>query len=227
MTERRQRLYHRICEDLGYPRQGDRLARDYLARRVRQAAAVPDFGSMTVAICGAGPSLSDELARLTEVDAIVTASTATDVVEEAGYSIDMMVTDLDKNPATAARLTTEGIPVAIHAHGDNLSLLQHWLGRCDLRWVIPTTQAGPIASVRNPGGFTDGDRAAYLADQGDAAKLEFIGWDLFDEGLEAEKRRKLRWAAVALLLLAAERNEEYTWIDTTRSEVVTGWELLG
>jgi len=226
MTERRQRLYHRICEDLGYPRQGDRLARDYLARRVQRAAPVPDFASRTVAICGAGPSLNDELARLTDVDAIVTASTATDVVEDAGYSIDMMVTDLDKNPATAARLTTEGIPVAIHAHGDNIGLLQGWLSRCDLRWVIPTTQAGPIGPVQNPGGFTDGDRAAYLADQGDAAKLEFIGWDLFDEGVETVKRRKLQWAAVALLLLAAEREEEFTWIDSTRPEVATSWDLL-
>ena len=226
MRQRRERLYHHICQDLGYSRTGDRLARDYLGRRVQQGAAVPDFTGMTVAICGGGPSLRDELVRLTDVDAIVTASTATDVVEDAGHSIAMMVTDLDKNPATAARLTTEGVPVAIHAHGDNIELLQGWLRRCDPGWIIPTTQAGPIATVQNPGGFTDGDRAAYLADRGGASRLEFLGWDLFDESVVMEKRRKLRWAAIALLVLAAEREEEFEWIDSTRAEIVSRMELL-
>ena len=223
MTERRDRLYQQICAELGYPRRDDRLARDHLARRIGAAAPMPDLRDATVMICGAGPSLTDELDRLDQADAIVTASTATDVVISAGYPIGLMVTDLDKNPETAARLTTEGVPVAIHAHGDNLGLLRRWLPRCDPRWVVPTTQAEPAGGVTNPGGFTDGDRAAYLADGAGAATLEFVGWDLDDPAVDAEKRRKLQWAAVALLLLGAERGEEYGWIDATEPAIATRW----
>jgi hypothetical protein len=223
MRERRDRLYHRICAEMGYPRRGDRLARDYLARRIGEAAVLPDLRAAAVTVCGAGPSLSDELHQLDQADAVVTASTATDIVAAAGYPIDLMVTDLDKNPETAVRLTTEGVPVAVHAHGDNLELLRRWLPRCDQRWVIPTTQAGAIAAVMNPGGFTDGDRAAFLADRAGAAALSFIGWDLDDASVDADKRAKLRWAAVALLLLGAERGEEYGWIDATDPAVAARW----
>jgi len=38
-----------------------------------------------------------------------------------------MVTDLDKNPETAAALTHEGVPVAAHAHGDNIPAVREWL----------------------------------------------------------------------------------------------------
>lgn len=226
MTERRSRLYHEICADLGYPRRDDRMARDYLARRVGEPGVLPDLRDAAVTVCGAGPSLSDELQQLDQADAIVTASTATDIVAGAGYPIDLMVTDLDKNPETAVQLTKEGVPVAVHAHGDNLELLRRWLPRCDHRWVVPTTQAGAIAAVINPGGFTDGDRAAFLADHAGAGSLGFIGWDLDDPSVDTDKRAKLRWAAVALLLLGAERGEGYGWIDATDPAVAARWEQV-
>ena len=226
MTERRERLYQHICAELGYPRQADRLARDYLARRISRGPALPDFHGANVVICGAGPSLAGELGRLDAADAIVTASTATDVVTAAGHRIDLMVTDLDKNPETAARLSNKQVPVAIHAHGDNLELLRRWVPRCDDRWVIPTTQARPVAAVVNPGGFTDGDRAAYLADRAGASSLEFIGWDLDDPTVEADKAVKLHWAAVALLVLGDERGEEYGWIDATAPTIAARWDQI-
>jgi len=75
-----------------------------------------------------------------------------------------MVTDLDKNPDTVERLTAQGVPVAVHGHGDNLAAIRDVVPDCNGAYVLPTTQAAPRGPVRNVGGFTDGDRAAFLAD---------------------------------------------------------------
>ncbi|MFW5966056.1 MAG: 6-hydroxymethylpterin diphosphokinase MptE-like protein, partial [Persicimonas sp.] len=117
-----------------------------------------------------------------------------DDLEDRGIRVDWMVTDLDKNPETVRRLAARGPPVAVHAHGDNLAALASVVPECPAGSVLPTTQAEPRDHVMNVGGFTDGDRAAFLADHLGAADLAFVGWDLNDPLVDREKARKLEWA---------------------------------
>jgi uncharacterized Rossmann fold enzyme len=213
-------IYESILSDFGYPREGDERARDAIAAYAtpfdidRLAAA-----GEVVAVVGAAPSLPEEVARVDDADLVFAASTAADVVRAAGFAVDLLVTDLDKNPETALEMTEAGIPVAAHAHGDNIALVEEWVPRFDPEHTLATTQASPVEAVYNVGGFTDGDRAAFLADAVGAAELQFVGWEFDDPSVGAEKARKLRWAERLLHLLERRRGERFGVLDGRREAI--------
>ncbi|WP_313695940.1 6-hydroxymethylpterin diphosphokinase MptE-like protein [Halorarum halobium] len=213
-------IYERILADFGYDRAGDESIRDRLA-----ALAEPfdldrlDCTGLTVAVAGAGPSLESDLDLARGADRVFAASTATDRLVDAGVAVDAMVTDLDKNPETGLERTERGEPVVAHAHGDNGDLVDEWLPRYDSAHVLATTQAAPAGPVRNFGGFTDGDRAAFLADALGADALRFPGWDFEDGSLTPGKARKLRWAERLLYLLERRRGERFAVLDGRREAI--------
>ena len=216
-------IYETILDDFGYDRRADERARETLAS---MTSPIPSdrfeaVDGATVAVVGAGPSLENPraLEPAREADVVFAASTAADVCLERGVSVDCMVTDLDKNPETARRLTYEGVPVAIHAHGDNVAQLEAVVPACDRSFVVPTTQARPQRPVINPGGFTDGDRAAFLADHFGAERLRFAGWDFDDDTVDPEKARKLEWAGRLLYWLERRRGEQFCVLDGQREDI--------
>lgn len=219
-------VYERILDDFGYGRAGDEQARDRLAALVDTSTFEPeqfDLTGKTVAIAGGAASLTEQeqLETARTADIVVAASVAADHLREHEIAVDCMVTDLDKNPDTVRRLTNEGVPVAVHAHGDNVPAISEWVPTLDPEFVIPTTQAEPTDSVYNFGGFTDGDRAAFLADALGAAELMFPGWDFDDPSVSAEKRHKLQWAEVLLYLLEHRRNEQFGLLNGRRGNIET------
>ncbi|MFB6256280.1 MAG: 6-hydroxymethylpterin diphosphokinase MptE-like protein [Haloplanus sp.] len=211
-------IYELILADFGYDRDGDERARDLLAEHARpfDAGRLSSLDGATVAVVGAGPSLEADADRAAGADAVVAASTAADRLRAVGVETDLVVTDLDKHPATVAALTDEGVPVAVHAHGDNRPLLREWLPECDPTNVLATTQAAPSGPVVNHGGFTDGDRAAFLADAFGAGSLRFPGWDLDDPDVDAAKAEKLRWAERLLAWLERRRGDRFDLLDGRR-----------
>ncbi|ELZ93006.1 hypothetical protein C440_11921 [Haloferax mucosum ATCC BAA-1512] len=213
-------VYEQILDDFGFDKTGDETARDVLARLVEPFDRDRlDWDGKTVAICGAAPTLPNELDRLDAVDVIVAASTAADVVRDAGYDLDLMVTDLDKNPRTAVELTEGGTPVAAAAHGDNIPAIRKWVPKFETDHVLGTTQASPVGPVVNWGGFTDGDRAAFIADELGASRLVFAGWDFDDPAVDAAKAEKLQWAARLLRWLERRRDEEFSILDGRRDDI--------
>ncbi|PSP97549.1 hypothetical protein BRC89_11145 [Halobacteriales archaeon QS_4_70_19] len=213
-------VYDRLLADLGYDRAGDETARDRLVPLTDRFDLGPlreRIRGATVAIAGGADSLATEIGVARDADVVIAASVAADTCLDHGAPVDCMVTDLDKNPATARRLTHEGVPVAVHAHGDNLDLVESVVPDCTSEAVLPTTQAEPVAHVRNFGGFTDGDRAAFLADHLGAATLRFPGWDLDDPGVEPAKRAKLDWAARLLRWLERRRGGRFGPLDGRRT----------
>ncbi|ARS88303.1 6-hydroxymethylpterin diphosphokinase MptE-like protein [Natrarchaeobaculum aegyptiacum] len=216
-------VYEAIRRDFGYPRAGDERARDRLAELTGpfDLARLDGVRDATVVIAGAGPSLEDDdaLERAAGADQVIAASTAVDRLEDAGVDVDCMVTDLDKNPETVVRLTVRGTPVAVHAHGDNLQAVESVVPQCDDAFVLPTTQVEPVGPVRNVGGFTDGDRAAFLADHLGAARLQFAGWDFDDSTVSAPKGRKLEWAERLLFWLERRRGERFDVLDGRRDGI--------
>jgi hypothetical protein len=211
-------VYEAILADFGFDRDGDEGARDLLATLARPFdPGRLDVRGKHVAVVGAGPSLQMEAERATAADVVFAASTAVDRLQEADVPVDLMVTDLDKNPETARALTESGVPVAVHAHGDNRPAVREWVPRFDRRHVLATTQAEPRGPVENFGGFTDGDRAAFLADHLGAARLSFVGWDLDDPTVGPGKAKKLVWAERLLYWLERRRDERFELLDGRRA----------
>jgi uncharacterized Rossmann fold enzyme len=214
-------VYEAILADFGYDRAADERARDRLAALLAGPGYDPaglDIEGETVAIAGGADRLTRDcdLALAREADAVIAASDAATRLREHGVTVDCMVTDLDKAPDTARALTAAGTPVAVHAHGDNIPTLRSVVPDLDGDAVIPTTQARPVDGVDNFGGFTDGDRAAFLADSLGAGQLLFPGWNVEDPTVGAEKRRKLRWAERLLYWLARRRGEQFGVLDGRR-----------
>jgi uncharacterized Rossmann fold enzyme len=214
-------LYERILADFGYSRLADERARDVLAGLVDpfDESRFDHLAGSTVAVAGAGPSLAEDADVAAGADVVVAASGAAETLGAAGVAVDLMVTDLDKVPETACALTEAGVPVAVHAHGDNVHLVERWVPQMVGENVVPTTQAEPRGPVANYGGFTDGDRAAFLADEFDAATLRFPGWDFDDESVGETKREKLRWAERLLAWLETHRGDRFDVLDGRRDDV--------
>ncbi|WP_243670427.1 hypothetical protein [Methanoculleus chikugoensis] len=99
---------------------------------------------------------------------------------------------------------SRGTVMVVHAHGDNVPLLRHWVPRIPPGPLVATTQAAPLPPhVHNFGGFTDGDRAVFAADElGGAASVRIVGFDLADKNVDPPlKRGKLYWAGELLRLI--------------------------
>ena len=214
-------IYEAILADFGFDRAADERARDVLADLtdpfdLDRLSAVE---GATVAVAGAGPSLESDAAVAREADVVIAASVAADRLADCGVAVDAMVTDLDKTPETAVEFTRAGTPVAVHAHGDNVPAVREYVPQCDDAALLPTTQARPAGPVRNFGGFTDGDRAAFLADHLGADRLVFPGWDFDDPSVGAQKRKKLRWAERLLAHLERRRDERFDVLDGRRDAI--------
>jgi len=215
-------VYERILTDFGYSRAGDEQARDLLADVLTEPLfdlSTLDWSGQTVAVAGGADSLGDELDRARAADIVVAASVAADTLLEENIPVDCMVTDLDKTPETARKLAEDGTPVAIHAHGDNTDAIESYVPTVESSAVIPTTQAAPVGPVYNFGGFTDGDRAAFLADALGGAELLFPGWDFEDDTVGAEKAKKLAWAERLLYWLEQRRGERFELLDGRRERI--------
>ncbi len=213
-------VYEAIVAEFGFDREADEHARDVLATLTGPFDLDRfSFAGRTVAVAGAGPSLSEEITRADTADVVVAASTAADTLLDAGVAVDLQVTDLDGNEETTRELTCRGVPVAVHAHGDNVPALREHVPRFDGENVLPTTQAAPTGPVINPGGFTDGDRGAFLADRLGADALVFPGWDFDDPTVGPMKAKKLVWAERLLRWLERRRDERFSILDDRRDRI--------
>jgi uncharacterized Rossmann fold enzyme len=233
-------IYAAIRADFGFDLASDERARDVLAALLDDSCPDEELSILTdatVAVVAPGPSLSTELAdggqddadslatadrvadALATTDRVVAVSDAAATLRERGITVDCHVTDLDGAPLVARELSHEGVPVAVHAHGDNLPALRRHVPSMRQDRVYPTAQVPPAGSVRAPGGFTDGDRAAVLADRWGASALRFVGWDLADPSVGSAKRRKLDWAARILAWLERRRGERYQLLDGMRGSL--------
>ncbi|MFC6717639.1 6-hydroxymethylpterin diphosphokinase MptE-like protein [Natrialbaceae archaeon GCM10025810] len=218
-------VYEAILADFGFDRSADEAARDVLASLTGpfDLRSLSHVRGVTVAVAGAAPSLesADCLERARRADVVIAASTAVDVLEDESVEVDCMVTDLDKNPETVRRLTERGTPVAVHAHGDNVPAVRSVVPDCVDEYVLPKTQAEPRGPVENFGGFTDGDRAAFLADHLGAESLTFVGWEFDDPSVGPIKAKKLEWAERLLHWLERRRDERFDVLDGRRDALET------
>ena len=201
--------YRQILRDFAYSRAEDERAARVLdealaGERIDPESLRPTFAGKEATIAGNAPSLADEVTAVAHP--LVAADEATSVLRARGIRPDVIVTDLDGNVADQVAANAEGAVAVIHAHGDNVPAIEAWAPKFRGR-VIATTQARPFGRMHNFGGFTDGDRAGFLADHLGAASLLLIGFDFEtpspkDTDVET-KKRKLDWAYILLQTLDA------------------------
>ncbi|MCX6684460.1 MAG: DUF115 domain-containing protein [Methanoregula sp.] len=193
--------YCEILAYFGFDRAGDEEAARLLATLIPRdnllSLAALTYGN-PVTVCGNAPCLKDELGKINGV--VFAADAAADVLNEHGIRPDAVFTDLDGASDRLLVLNKEGTIVVVHAHGDNIALLRHWVPRFKGP-LVATTQSSPLPRVHNFGGFSDGDRAVFAADELGAEQITLIGFDLDDKDVDPVKRGKLFWARKLLALV--------------------------
>ena len=120
-----------------------------------------------VFVLGPAPSIDRDFRRAEALGllhgcALISVDGASSYLYEIGVVPDIIVTDLDGNPQHIAYLNSRGSTAIVHGHGDNIDEVVLWVQKLSGP-VIGSTQAEPRPHVYNFGGFTDGDRALYIA----------------------------------------------------------------
>ena len=130
----------------------------------------------TVFIIGAGPSLTRSLKYIKKSKNVtkIVADGAVRALLEKNIKPDILVTDLDGDLKSIKKIGKTRIPIIVHAHGDNYEKLEIVK---KLKNVVGSTQTRKIGKIENFGGFTDGDRCVFLAENFKAEKIILLGMD--------------------------------------------------
>lgn len=187
-------VYREICDYFSIdPAEDDRAAHilAYLTHADASAQLKSRIAGKHVTVCGNAPSLKTELSAIRGV--IIAADAASGVLVRSGIIPDVIVTDLDGIEDDVLDLNKNGTVLVVHAHGDNIPRIHSWVPRIHGPLIL-TTQGRPFGHVYNFGGFTDGDRAVFLAYEMQASDVLLVGFDLDDPDVPPMKRGKLQWA---------------------------------
>ena len=196
-------IYERILKDFGFDREGDEKAAMFLSSMltVKNTVSLSELESVIsekpVLACGNAPGLRAELSKIDlSAFVIIAADGASAAFMDMGRVPEVICTDLDGNSESDIEkeiLACElGSIVLIHAHGDNLDKLEKYVPR--FKRFIATTQAEPFDKVYNFGGFSDGDRCVFVAQNFRAKSVRLAGFDFEDPCVNPIKKKKLKWA---------------------------------
>ena len=219
--------YAEIAREFGFPFEREERSAALLERLLPSSALVDPRGRLARRLAGrdavvvglaprAGPPPIWRLSAPGPPPAIVAADGAAATCLDAGIVPTVIATDLDGPVAAEVGANRRGSLVVVHAHGDNATAVEEWVpqlpGELVGSWAGPPR--GPLIDV---GGFTDGDRAVYLAEASGARSILLWGFDFraTEESDPAARRRKLSklaWAERLIRVLAsAGRSRIETW----------------
>ena len=174
--------YQGIRQRFGYSTQKDQEAANILSKMIKRKALDKKVlqrkiaGRQILAI-GAGPGLERNLGFIKKNAKFIkiVANGAAQVLIERKIKPNIVVTDLDGNPTFLQKAEKMGATMVIHAHGDNIATLRRLVPK--FRHIIGSTQVMPVENVYNFGGFTDGDRCVFLAEEFEAKEIILIGME--------------------------------------------------
>jgi len=220
-------IYSAILEDFGFSPQRDEEAAELLARLLRDASSPLGEARARVegrraVVFGNAPCLERDIDILLQkgilqggsqegvegrAEAVLLAADgAAAALLGRGIVPHIVVTDLDGSEQALRQASRLGSIMVVHAHGDNLDALARLAPH--LEWVIGTCQCRPPPGLFNFGGFTDGDRAVFLAVELGASEIELAGFDFEDQAVTPRKRKKLAWAKKLIDLAMAEKKDD-------------------
>lgn len=178
--------YKKIVDLFQFDESKDRHSAQYLEEQLAHhevdfAFIRKEISNQSVLVFGAGPSLVRNLQRAKRTNVVnssvvLCADGATTALLREGILPEYIVTDLDGNVDDILKANKAGSTVVIHAHGDNFDKIQRCVPMFKER-VIGSTQVEPTPHVFNFGGFTDGDRCAFFAEEFGAKRIILAGMD--------------------------------------------------
>ena len=152
-----------------------------------------------IGIVGAAADIIDVEHSTAEI--LIAADGSLGAIEDISR-VCLLVSDADGAPHIQ-RAVENRIPIALHAHGDNVEEWKDFSATFSDNYPLILTHQTPglIEGMINAGGFTDGDRAICLALSFGApfASIELIGFKTNDVGKwsgvtdKARKLEKLQW----------------------------------
>lgn len=178
-------IYTDIASRLGFSIREDYAATNMLSHLIKDINPAPllerlekTIREKDVVIFGSGPSLMDHIEYVNQhvSDAVhIAADGAISALRDFGLECDILVTDLDGSIEDILHAVTEGTLPVVHAHGDNQSAVLKCVPQMDC--LLGSTQVEPLSNVFLWGGFTDGDRACYLASEYGPKRIVLAGMD--------------------------------------------------
>ena len=223
-------IYKKIAEDFDYKIENDKKATIILNELLhkKQLFSLIKLEEMInnkeVVIFGAGSTLENSI-TLHKKEIIhwvkISADGATSALLKYNILPEIIVTDLDGDISEQKIANLNGSIIIIHAHGDNISEINRSVPEFK-KDIIGSTQIDPLPYeyVYNFGGFTDGDRAVFLASHYNAKKIQLIGFDFngkIGKYSYPEKKdkflkfKKLKWCKKLIDLLIKE-NENIIYL---------------
>ncbi|WP_299525465.1 6-hydroxymethylpterin diphosphokinase MptE-like protein [uncultured Methanobrevibacter sp.] len=182
--------YKQILDDFGFERKDDEKTAQVLDDILFDEGCLTledlyekiNFSNRFI-IFGAGPSLKKHIKKIKEEYdltkyVLVSADGATTALIEEKIIPDIIATDLDGKIDDILYANTMGANLVIHGHGNNLEAILKYTPFFDN--VLGTTQSQAHGNLYNFGGFTDGDRAMFLAIALGAKELILAGMDFGD-----------------------------------------------
>ncbi len=137
-------------------------------------------------IAGAGPSLEHDIRTCNKNDilekvTLIAVDGTCSLFHQLHITPQILVTDLDGDWYSILWAIRQGAITLIHAHGDNLNIIEkffqdpkEWEGN---NKIWGTTQNDLKTDFFNFGGFTDGDRAIFLAFHFQTPLIGLVGFD--------------------------------------------------
>lgn len=188
-----EKWYNEILDDFGFSKDDDEASAKELDEILfdEGALTLEDLyelihtyrKSNDFIVFGAGPSLKKHIQELKEnYDlndyTLIAADGATTALIEERIIPDIIATDLDGTINDILLANCRGSLMVIHAHGNNKEAILKYAPFFDN--ILGTTQSKPHGNLYNFGGFTDGDRAIFLAVALEAENIILAGMDFGD-----------------------------------------------
>ncbi|MFX1285183.1 MAG: 6-hydroxymethylpterin diphosphokinase MptE-like protein [Promethearchaeota archaeon] len=224
--------YYQIIGQLGFDTEADeqsaKLLETYLkelnlAKKDKILQKLKIIHQKPVIIAGAGPSLKKDFSAIflgpysnktTKNFHTIAVDGATTLFNQRNVIPSIVVTDLDGDLNAISWAIEKGALTLIHAHGDNQQCISWFFDENnDLitkNDVWGTTQCNPGQVLFNFGGFTDGDRAIFMAIHFQSPLIGLIGFDFgtqigeystLNSPIKKTQRKKLEKFRIALNLI--------------------------
>ncbi|MFB0561681.1 MAG: 6-hydroxymethylpterin diphosphokinase MptE-like protein [Candidatus Lokiarchaeia archaeon] len=222
--------YQRIIKDFGYSEDADTEASELLEKMLedqdpeRQLSLLKErIQNKCVLVYGCGSSLERNISEIKRIGlsrlcSQIAVDGATSALLKEGIVPEIIVSDLDGRIEDIISANGKGAILVVHAHGDNIPALKKYVKKMP-GIVIGTTQTKPLTHVFNFSGFTDGDRAVFIAESMGAHTILLAGFDFgdyigryskpsykTDVSITPIKRKKLEYAKNLITWLASQTN---------------------
>lgn len=180
-------IYTKIANDFNYPLINEKKSAKILNNLIKKDSSkeLDRIKSLIkkkpVCVFGAGPSVDDSIEKYKKYfinETKISADGATSALLKQKILPDIIVSDLDGDIDDQIYANKKGSLIIIHAHGDNFEKISEYVPKFKNN-IIGTIQIDPskYKNIFNFGGFTDGDRAIFIANHFNAGEIRLYGFD--------------------------------------------------